>query len=186
MMPTRVHKALHFAQDVRGEENGHAAGVLGADQVEELALHQRIEAGGRLIQEEQFGAVQQALHDADLFLVAIRQVADAAVQLQFHDFGQLVQALGAVAIVKAGGILEQVDDFHAFVVIDFRRQVADIAADLRTVGDHILAKNLGAAAGWMDQRQQQADGGGFAGAVRANEAEDFTFFFGERDIDDAA
>ena len=94
-------QALHLAQDVRGEENGHAAGILLADQVEELALHERVEAGGRLIQEEQLGAVQQALHDADLLLVAVGQVADAAVQLQLHDFRQLVHALGAVAVVKS-------------------------------------------------------------------------------------
>jgi hypothetical protein len=38
----------------------------------------------------------------------------------------------------------------------------------------------------MDQRQQQADGGGFSGAVRPDEAEDFAFFHIERDIHDAA
>ena len=54
------------------------------------------------------------------------------------------------------------------------------------MGDHILAKNFGAAAGWMDQRQEQADGGGFPGAVRPDETEDLTFFLVERDIHDAA
>ena len=92
-----VAQALHFAQDVRGEEDGHAAGIFFADQVEELALHQRIESAGGFIQEEQLGAVQQPLHDADLLLVAVGEVADAPVQFQFHRFRQLVHALGVVA-----------------------------------------------------------------------------------------
>jgi len=38
----------------------------------------------------------------------------------------------------------------------------------------------------MDQREEQADGGGFPGAVGADETEDFAFFLFERDIHDAA
>ena len=179
-------QALDFAEDVGGEENGDAAGVFFADEVEEIALHERVEAGGGLIEEEQLGAVQQALHDADFLLVAVGKVADAAVLLELHDVGQLFDALGAIAIVKTGGILEQVFDFHAFVIVDLRRQVADISADLRAMFGHILAKNLAGAAGGVDQRQEQADGGGFAGAVRPNEAEDLAFLHFERDIHNTA
>ena len=63
-------KPLHLAQDVRGEEYRHAALILGANHVEEFTLHERIESGGWLVEEEQLGAVQQALDNAHLFLVA--------------------------------------------------------------------------------------------------------------------
>ena len=179
-------QALDFAQNVGGEENGDTAGVLLADEVEEITLHERVEAGGGLIEEEQLGAMQQALHDADFLLVAVGEVADAAVHLKLHDVGQLFDTLGAVAIEETGGILEQVFDLHAFIIIDFRRQVTDVTADLRTLLGHIFAEDLAAAAGGMDQRQEQADGGGFAGAVRSNEAKNLALLHLERDIHNTA
>ena len=79
-----VAHALHFAQDVRGEEDRHPALVLLADELEELALHERVEAGGGLVEEEQLGLVQEPLHDAHLLAVAVGEVLDAAIQLQLH------------------------------------------------------------------------------------------------------
>jgi len=137
---------------VRGEEDRHATGILLTDQVEESALHQRVEAGSRLIQEEQLGAMQQALDDTHLLLVAVREIADATVHLELHRLRQRVHPAGAVVVIEASGILEQVDDLHAFVVVDFRREVPDIAPDLRTVGGYVLPEDPGSSTGRVDQR----------------------------------
>ena len=74
-----------------------------------------------------------------------REIADAAVQLQLHERGQLVHPPGAVALVKTGRVLEQIDDLHSLIIKDLRGQIADFPAYLGTAGNHILAEDAGGA-----------------------------------------
>lgn len=66
---------------MRREEDCRPALILFADKLKELALHQRVKTGSRLIEEQQLGLMQKSLHDAHLLSVPVGEVFDAAVHL---------------------------------------------------------------------------------------------------------
>ena len=71
-----VADALHLGEDVRRKEDGPAFGLEPVEDLVERALHQRVEALGRLVENRQLGIVLQRLDDADLLAHAARVVAD--------------------------------------------------------------------------------------------------------------
>jgi hypothetical protein len=73
-----VGDLLDLRQHVRRQEHG-SAGVAGfPHQGEECALHQWIQAAGRLVEHEHLRAVHERLHHPDLLAVAAGQVTDAS------------------------------------------------------------------------------------------------------------
>ena len=69
---------LDFGQDVAGEED-RASLVLGlAHQGVERLLHERVETGRRLIEDQQLRPVLERDHEADLLLVALRVLLELA------------------------------------------------------------------------------------------------------------
>ena len=95
MIPTRSQTALDLVEFVRGEEDGAAAPALVGDELVERLLHQRVEAAGRLVQDEQLGVVERRLHEADLLPVAARQLAERTVEVGRETLGQLGGAADA-------------------------------------------------------------------------------------------
>ena len=93
-------------------------------------LHQRVEAGSRFIEDDQLWLMQEPLHNANLFLVPVGKIVDPSFQVQFHQVRQFMQPLAAIFFVETGGILEQVEDLHAFVIKNLGRQVPDLLPDL--------------------------------------------------------
>ena len=93
---------------------------------------------------------------------------------EFDQFEQLVNAfirLGARQAENFGVKPEQLLGGEKFVIIGHLRQVADALA-----GDglaHVNAEQIGRAAGRRHEAEQDVHRGGFARAVRAEEAEDF-------------
>jgi len=73
------------------------------------------------------------------------------VHFQFHHIGEIGDALLVVSRVKAGGVVQQVADFHMVVIEDLRWQITDLAAYFRTFGRDVLAEDGSLTAGRMDQ-----------------------------------
>ena len=67
-----VCDALHLRQRVRGEEHGASLGADLAEERVKALLHQGIQAGDRLIQDQQFGFVHERLDQSELLPVAGR------------------------------------------------------------------------------------------------------------------
>jgi hypothetical protein len=59
-----LRHGLYLAHDVGREKDSGAIGLGLGDQAQHLMLHQRIQAQRRLVQQEQFGAVHQRLHNS--------------------------------------------------------------------------------------------------------------------------
>ena len=89
--PDPVGAALHLAQLVRGQEDGPALGSRLLQQVLELALHQRVKPGCRLVEHQQLRPVHESQHQADLLAVPLRQFTDRAVG---HDLEPVDQMPG--------------------------------------------------------------------------------------------
>ena len=90
-----VTRLLDLGQDVRGQEDGPAL-VLGlADDRVELLLDERVEAGCRLVEQQQVGPVLEGDDQPDLLLVALRVLAELARRVD-------LEALDQVLLVRAG------------------------------------------------------------------------------------
>ena len=61
---------------------------------------------------------------------------------------------------------------HLLIETRVFQQRAGAISDFVGVGSSIEAQDLSLTGGWFEQTQQQMDGGGFAGAVGAQESED--------------
>jgi hypothetical protein len=61
----------------------------------ELLLHERVEPAGRLVEHEQLGFVHERLDQADLLLVALRQVAHRSAEVDAEAVGEAVDRGGA-------------------------------------------------------------------------------------------
>src|SRR6266542_4172254 len=84
-----VGRVLHLGQHVRGHEDGLAGGPGLAYQLLELLLHERVQAAGRLVEDEQLRVVHERLYQADLLLVPLGQGADLPGGVQLEPLGQV-------------------------------------------------------------------------------------------------
>ncbi len=98
-------------------------------------------------------------------------------QAKLHDFGQLVDALGAVSLIETRGVFEQVDHFHLVVVEDLRGQVTDIFTDFFPVSDAIQAKDCSHAASGKHKPEQRADSRGLARSIWPDKAKNLPLFY---------
>ncbi|MBT9134520.1 MAG: hypothetical protein DDT38_01255 [Firmicutes bacterium] len=86
-----------------------------------------------------------------------------------------MDALGAIFLIEACGVFEEVNHFHLVVVENFRRQVADILTNLLAMLNAVAVKDGRTAAGRKHKPKQRADCRGFSGAVWPDEAENLSF-----------
>jgi hypothetical protein len=68
-----VAERLHLAEDVRGEEHGLAALLGLVHAFPEGHLHQRVEATGRLVEDQEHGTGGERGNELNLLAVALRQ-----------------------------------------------------------------------------------------------------------------
>jgi hypothetical protein len=106
-----IGDGLDLREDVRGEEHGSARRARLGDQRQELALHQRIEARGRLVEKQDRCVCHEGLHDPDLLAVAVGEGPDAPIETEIEAPGEVIHVpprdvaaeVGEVAQVALGG-----------------------------------------------------------------------------------
>ncbi len=92
MMASRFAQRVGLVHVVGGEDDGLALAVVIADDVPEQQAGLRIEAGGRLVEEQHFGIVHHGAGDGEALHHAAGEAADHVVgavgQLEaFQQFG---------------------------------------------------------------------------------------------------
>lgn len=83
-----VADALHLGQDAGGEEDGPARRTRLVHHGVELALYERVEARGRLVEDHELGAVHERLDETELAFIACREVAGAATEVEVEARGE--------------------------------------------------------------------------------------------------
>ena len=63
--------------------------------LEHVLLAQRIEAARRLVEDQQLWVVHEGRDDADLLLVALREVADPPLEIELQALGELARSRAA-------------------------------------------------------------------------------------------
>ena len=180
-------EALDDLEDVRGEEDGGAAGDHALKHGLEGAGGDGVDAFEGLVEEEDFGAVDDGSGEGKFLLHAVREVGDEFLCFvgEVHEFEELGGARGCgrgVEAVHAADEAEILGGGEAAEESEAFRDDADLALDFDGVSGGVEAEDLNAAGGGSEQAGEHLDGGGFACAVGAEEAEELAGGDGEIDV----
>ncbi len=133
-----------------------------------------IEIARRLVEDQDLRIVEQDARDLQALLHALAERHDQTI-LELLQLGELDHRVDDAELGDAVGVGEELEELahrdalvHAGVV----RHVADDAPHALGIDGHVDAVDLDAPGRRLEQRRHDADGGGLAGAVRADEAED--------------
>ena len=180
-------EALDDFEDVGGEEDGGAAGDHALEHGFESAGGDGVDAFEGLVEEEDFGAVDDGGGEGEFLLHAVGEVGDEFFCFvgEAHELEELggaggggggVEAVHAADEAEVFGCGETAEEGEAF------GDDADLALDFDGVGGGVEAEDLDAAGGGSEEAGEHLDGGGFAGAVGAEEAEELAGRDGEVDV----
>src|SRR5205807_1386592 len=136
----------------------------------------RVEASGRLVEDQDGRIDEQGVGQADALAIALGQGADELAT----DVGQpaavddgldAAAGLAAVQALDAGAEAEVFGGTHLGVERAVLRHVADAASDFERVPEDVKAVDGGGAGGGGQEAGEDAHGGRLAGAVGPEEAD---------------
>ncbi len=171
-----IASVLHVFQAMTTHDDRFAQPAQIADQIFHPTSAKRIEAGGRLIEDDEIGIVDERLRQADALAHALGILAEDAFAIGLEsDF--LDQLLGLVLPLRGRQIEQPAVKVESFLGVEeaikirFFRQIADAFVFGHVGGG--LAEDEGFAIGGIEQTEQQFDGRRLAGAIGTEQTEDF-------------
>ena len=190
MMTTRWQVCDDLGQDVRAEDDRVIAGEL-LDQLARFDDLLRVEAGGRLVEDQHVGVVDERLGEADALLVAFRELARTS---RSAMSAMRVRSITVLDALRAGPPTGRPlifatksrysDDGHVGVERRRFRQVAGAPLGFDRLVEDVEAGDDRFALGGRHVAGQDAHRRRLAGAVGAEEAEDLAALDAEADVVD--
>ncbi len=185
---------------VGDEEIGEAVGALeGAEEVDDLGADGDVEGADGFVEDEEFGFEGEGAGDVDALALAAGELVgvtledvgfEADLVEEFSDAG--ADVMPGEAALDGEGLADDLADAHFGVeggegVLEDHLHAAAEGAELAGVGGEDVGGIEGdGAGGGLDEAQEHARDGGFAGAGFADEAEGFAAVEGEGDVVDDA
>ena len=169
-----VAHPLDLGQDVGAEEHRAPGRLQPVEHVVERALHERVQALGRLVEDRELRVVLERLDDPDLLAHPAAVVADRPAEGPRIELEAVAQ-LGAADRWPAGELGKVVEVAlagEAVVQRDAAGEVADPAADRDAVAGRVEPEDRRPAGRRVQVAEQQPDERALARAVGAEEAED--------------
>ena len=153
----------------------------------QLLPRHRIDADGRLIEQQQFGRPYQRAGQPQFLLHAPRKPAGQSRGVRpkrrhRHELRIAITALLGGDSVQIGVEIEIFLHGEVFIQAEALRHVADARLDLLRIGRHVDAENLQFARFGAQQPGRQPQQGGLAGAVGTDQRGQGARADGERDI----
>ena len=182
-----VADTLDNFENVGDVEDGFAFAGEQDEKVFEEARGDSVEAGKRFVEDEQGGVVHERGGEQDALLHSLGVVGDGRV-LGALKREELEQAAGFGVdelfrhSTKTADELEVFEAGEVGVDLRFFGDVAETGAEGGEIFMDVAAVEEDFAVGGLDHASDHLDGGGFAGAVGAEVAEDFAFGKGKADI----
>ncbi len=167
-----VAQALDLGQDVAGEQDGPAAVAEPAHAGLEAALHDRVQAGRRLVEEQQVHLGGQRCHQRHLLSVALGVGASPLREVELEEVHELGAPGGDQPTSES---TEEVDDLATAQVRpqgDVPRHIGETAMQLGRLPPRVAPEQPDLTRVCAEQTEQHPDGGGLPGAVGAEEAVD--------------
>ena len=156
---------------VGGEENGLSLGGQASDLLPEGAAGFDIHADSGLVEEDEVGVAADGEGEEDALLLAAAELAEEAVfdALELRDAEDVGD--GEWVGIVAAEEVEVLADAEGFGDAGDLQHGADAGASGGFA--RVAAEDLRGAGGGGDEAEEQLDGGGFAGAVGAEQSDDF-------------
>src|SRR5216684_2458552 len=176
-----VAEALGFFNVMSGHQDGFFLSLQFLDDVVNLAANLRIEAGGGLIEEEDFGIVDERHGEGQALLLAARKLAVEGVSFLFEAEALEQFVRFAATFVKAS---EKPQSFYYAELVGERSGLqcgADLVFQRRGITLRIEAANGNSPAVKIAQAFENLDGGCFSGAIRPEQTENLAFFHTKAD-----
>ena len=173
--PDTVGHLLGLLDVVGGQNDGHAALTQTPHHVPHVAAQLHVDTGGGLIEKQYLRLVRQRLGDHHPALHAAGQFHDLGVTFvpQRQILEQLLQ-VGRVRLLakQATAELDRRPDGFEYVADQLLRHQADLRAGRAVVADDVVTADQHLALARIDDAANDADQGGLAGAVGAEQGED--------------
>ena len=156
-----------------GEEDRPGAIRGGGDhRLHHLLAGQRVEAGHRLVEEEQLGLRGHRRHETELRKRAARQVANACLQRNTEPIDETRGKGSVPAAAEAAAEPEHLGRGHPPVGVQRIGDVADALAEREGVAERSKPEDADRARGRPLEAEKEADERRLAGAVGADEPAD--------------
>jgi len=138
----------------------------------EALLDQRVQAGDRLVEDQELGLVHEGLDETHFLAAARGQLVHRPVQRRVEALDQLIADGGIDPSAQRGEVVQDGSAGQLGMQREVAGQEADAAADLPAVGAAVQVEQRGRPRGRPDQVEQQPHRRRLAGAVGAEEPED--------------
>ena len=171
-----VGHSLHFLQDMRRDHHGRVLRKT-PDQRPHMADLGRVEAVGRLVEDDDLRPVQDRLCDADALPVAARERGDriGGFLAKLGGGDRLAQPRRPRLhrnAAQLGRVVEEVDNSHLGVKRAILRQIADPLLRLGAVRLDVMTIDGHGAGGRLEKASQDLHDRRLAGAVMAEQPDD--------------
>ncbi len=166
-----IRYPLNFKEGVAAEEDRSTFGRDLTEELVELVLDERVEAGARLVHDHELRSIHQGLEKADLLAVAGAQVADLLAQIRGEALGQLVDEGPVDTAPEVCEKAQGVSTGEVGVEGEIARQVPDVTTDLDGVAARIETQDRRRAGGRPDLVENRPDHRCFPGAVGSQKPE---------------
>ena len=168
-----VAEALGLVHVMGGEDDGAAGALQVIHEVPEMPASLRIEAGGGLVEEQQLGIADQRAGHGQALLLAAGKRAHAGIAF-FFELGSGDDFVHRdAAMEKAAEKAEGFENRELFRELRFLELNADALAQIGGMVTPVSAEKNDLAGIGSSQAFADFDGGGFACAVGAEQAEAF-------------
>ena len=164
-------EGVGFFEVVGGEEDGFAVGGQGADLGPEGAAGFYVEADGGLVEEDEVGVAGEGEGEEDTLFLAAGELTKEAVFEAFEvgEADEFARGEGAgVVAAEEVDVLADAEGFWGAADLEHDAGAEAVGAEAR-----VLAEDVGLAVGGGAEAEEELDGGGFAGAVGAEEGDYF-------------
>ena len=187
-LPNDAHPVagpLHLLKHMAGEQYGFAPLLFLPEQFDEAVLHQRVQAAGGFVQNQNPRVVGKCGDDSQLLPHTLAHFSNFASGVHLKAVHQLLFPAGFPQTPVAGAEVQKFPPGHILKEIHFPGDIAQKFLDAVPLLPAIQVGNPALAGLGTEKPHQVADGGGFSGAVGAEKSEDFPLFHPEGNLEDA-
>ena len=160
--PDAIGHLFRDAELMGGEKYSHSLQRAFLQRVLHHAGVMRIEADHRLVDDEDFGIVEQRGNDRDALAGAVGQAFDgfAEVGFEIEAPDQLLGFRFQGCVIHAKHLAREPDEFPRCELVVEEGKIGDVGetpADFQRMGLHVVAGDNGVAGGWLDEAGEDLD-----------------------------
>src|SRR5215210_1307982 len=175
-----IRKLLCLVEVMRGEQHGLAELLQRPDDAPRGAARRGVEAGGGLVEEHELRVAHEGERQVEAPPLAARELLGAGVRLlaEAHELDRVVRIAGVV--IRLAEVPDRLPDGHTRVEAAALEHYAHALLQVAVAGGGVVSKHPHVASRAAPVALEDLDGGGLAGTVRAEEAEDLAALHLER------